>query len=353
MSRLIRSVLISSFLGCGCPRATRPDDGGLPPADLNDAGAGGFQLPLVLVGDVALPGGSTRFDYQDLDVAHGHLIIAHMNDASVVAVNLSDGSIAKVFPNVPTARGVAVASEIDRIFVTAAPNRLVIIDSATLTELQRVVTGSSPDGVAWDPLDQIVAVSDQGNGAVSLIANAGTGARRQVPLGTETGNVVFDAARGRFWITVVNPTPPDQLVEVDPVAGAVTARLDLGGCDGAHGLRLHPDGQSALVACENNATLARVALTGSHAVVTARVADAPDVLSIDPGLGWLYVASETDTLNVFDLNQPGLVSLGTQQPGAGAHTVAVDPATHRVFFPLVAGANGTPVLRVMRPTPRP
>jgi hypothetical protein len=28
----------------------------------------------------------------------------------------------------------------------------------------------------------------------------------------------------------------------------------------------------------------------------------------------------------------------------------VDPATHRVFFPLLAGSGGTPVLRIMKPT---
>ena len=36
-------------------------------------------------------------------------------------------------------------------------------------------------------------------------------------------------------------------------------------------------------------------------------------------------------------------------PGGNAHTVAVDPATHRVFFPLKTGPDGTPVLRNMRP----
>jgi hypothetical protein len=46
--------------------------------------------------------------------------------------------------------------------------------------------------------------------------NAGSGARTQVPLGTETGNVVYDLARGWFWITVVKASPPDQLVAVDP-----------------------------------------------------------------------------------------------------------------------------------------
>lgn len=37
-------------------------------------------------------------------------------------------------------------------------------------------------------------------------------------------------------------------------------------------------------------------------------------------------------------------------PGSASHTVAVDSASHRVFFPLSVGPNGVPVLRIMRPT---
>ena len=114
--------------------------------------------------------------------------------------------------------------------------------------------------------------------------------------------------------------------------------------------RLHPDGKSALIACEGNDVLARVALGGDHAVVRAKTGRGPDVLAIDPGLGWLYVAAESGDLTVFDLNQPGVVLLGHDHPGAYSHSVAVDPVTHRVFFPLLAGPRGTPVLRIMRPT---
>lgn len=49
--------------------------------------------PLELVSDVRLPGGETRFDYQDF--FGGHLVIAHMNDGSVVICNASDGSVIK------------------------------------------------------------------------------------------------------------------------------------------------------------------------------------------------------------------------------------------------------------------
>lgn len=304
-------------------------------------------LPLVLVADVALPGGATRFDYQELDPAHGQLIVAHMNDASVLVLRLSDGSVVKVLPDIPKPRGVAVGD--DRIFVTSSPSQLVIVDSRTLVEIARVVTGSGPDGVAYDPLDHVVAVSDQHDGAVSLLGDAGMGKRTQVSLGTETGNVVFDPSRRTFWAAVVTASPPDQLVAIDPGTRAVTARVDLPGCVGAHGVRIHPDGQSAFVACEGNDKLARVNLGGSHEVVTAATGKDPDVLSVDPAFGWLYVAAESGDLTVFDIFRPGLAVLDREHPGDHAHSVVVDPGTHRVFFPLMGGPSQKPVLRIMRP----
>lgn len=356
--RLLRShrpssvAVLALLFACHDPQASHSSTVAsvAPAAPVEPAGApGGPSLPLLLFADVDLPGNAVRFDYQDLDPAKQHLVIAHMNDSSVVVVNL-DGSVVKVIPDIPTARGVAVADDVGRIFVTSSPNQLVIVDNDTLAEVSRVQTGRSPDGVGWDPTHRIVGVSDQGDGAISLLADSGSGARTQLVLGSETGNVVFDPDRGIFWITVVVDAPPDQLVGVDPTAARVTEKIPLPGCQGAHGLRIHPDGKSAFIACEDNDQLLRVNLDGDHAVALGATGAAPDVLSIDAKLGWIYVAAESGDLTVFDLTQPGINLVGRDHPGSNAHSVAVDPATHRVFFPLVNGPKGTPALRIMQPS---
>ena len=56
-----------------------------------------------LVADVRLPGGATRFDYQEIDPAQAHLVVAHMNDASVLVLDLADGAVAKLLPGDPHA----------------------------------------------------------------------------------------------------------------------------------------------------------------------------------------------------------------------------------------------------------
>jgi hypothetical protein len=355
----ILAALLASF-GCQSDAAGtigRRDAGGAsnePDATKQGDGVGapgGAHLPLVLVADADLPGGATRFDYQDVDTALGHLVVTHMNDGSVLILDLKDGSVLKELKNIPVPRGVAVADDVGLIFVTSSPSSLVLIDNKTMTEKTRVGTGTSPDGVAWDSVDKIVGVSDQGDGAISLIPDAGSGTRQQVKLGNETGNSVFDPNRGWFWITVVPGAPPDQLVAIDPVAALIKKTIDMpSGCSGAHGLRLHPDGKSAFVTCEVSSQLFRADLDSSQVTGPAATGGIPDVMNIDTGLGWLYIASESGDLTVFDINEAGVALIGHDQPGSGSHSVAIDQATHRVFFPLMAGQSGAPVLRIMLPS---
>lgn len=304
--------------------------------------ASAAKLPLVRVADAKLPGGETRLDYQELDAPRGHLVVTHMNDNSVLVLSLSDAAVVKELPGIPRPRGVAIGD--DRIFVTSTGS-VVIIDAITLTEIARVKAGSTPDGIAIDAVDHIVGVSEQHDGAVAFLEKSGSGARTLLPLGKEVGNVVFDPTRKSFFAAVVNEAPPNQLVQLDPAAHRVTARIDLPGCERAHGVRIHPDGQSAFVACEDNDTIVRVTLDATHALTAAKTGKKPDVMSIDPGLGWIYVAAESGDLTVFDIHAPGLREVDREHPGDDSHSVVVDPATHRVFFPLLRG----PVMRIMRP----
>jgi DNA-binding beta-propeller fold protein YncE len=113
---------------------------------------------------------------------------------------------------------------------------------------------------------------------------------------------------------------------------------------------LHPSGQSAFVACEANQRLLQVDLETSQVLAVLPTGKGPDVLCIDPGLAWLYVAAESGDLSVFDLSRPVATLLGHDQPGAHSHSVAADATSHRVFFPLTSGPGARPALRIMRPT---
>lgn len=123
-----------------------------------------------------------------------------------------------------------------------------------------------------------------------------------------------------------------------------TRRLD-------HGFLIDEPGRLAFVSCEGDAKLLVIDLRTMRTIATHRVGDDPDVLAFDPGLGRLYVACESGVVSVFDARDGVLEAVGEYR-APHAHSVAVDPATHRVYLPL-ENVGGRPVLRIMRPVTEP
>jgi DNA-binding beta-propeller fold protein YncE len=82
----------------------------------------------------------------------------------------------------------------------------------------------------------------------------------------------------------------------------------------------------------------------------ASVGRSPDVLAFDPVRGRLYVAAESGEVAVFAERGRSLAKLGQAKVADEAHSVAVDPRTQLVYFPLESGSSGRPSLLIMRPS---
>jgi len=303
-------------------------------------------LPLRRVADVRLPGGPTRFDYQSVDAAAHLLYIAHLGDSTVLVVDLEKLRTVATIRDIADAHGVLAVPDLGRVFATATgTNEVVTIDATSDRIIARTPTGEFPDGLAYDPDDELVVVSNKQAGSETIIeARTGTSART-VQLGDEVGNVTYDPTAHLAWVAVGRP---DELVAFDPTTGEVTVRVRLRGCDGAHGVYLQPGAHTAFVACENNARVAVVDTAQRRVTARLRVGDGPDVLAFDPDLSRLYVAAESGTVTAI-ATRPKLRTLARAHVADDAHSVAVDPTTHRVYFPLQS-EDGHPVLRVMEPT---
>jgi hypothetical protein len=72
------------------------------------------------------------------------------------------------------------------------------------------------------------------------------------------------------------------------------------------------------------------------------------VLALDPGSQDLYVAGESGQVTAFKLGTGTVDKAAESFVAMNAHVVAVDPTTHRVYFPL-KDVNGKTVLRIMSP----
>ena len=301
---------------------------------------------LRLVAEMALPGPANRFDYQSIDEAARRLYISHMNAGRLVVVDLDSSKVVGEVPDVDRATGVWAVPAHHAIYVSAAGrHEVVAIDDRTLRITARVRDIRFPDGIAYAPTEHKVFVSDEAGGADVVIDARSNVKRSTIALGGEAGNTHYDSVSHCVLVAVQTT---NQLVAIDPATERIVQRYELPGFDHPHGFTLDEPGRLAFISNEGNGTLQVVDLRTMRVLATHRVGEGPDVLAWDAQWRLLYVASEGGVLSPFVADGPVLHPLPELRV-PHAHTVAVDPRTHRVYLPLES-VNGRPVLRILVPT---
>ncbi len=317
-----------------------------------------------VVADIPLGPGTSRIDYQSLDPAANRLYVAKMGAGTLLAFDIAQGRLAAERPGFPKATGVLAVPDLHRLFVsvpgaglaallgaagvTAGRGAVAVLDTADLHEIARLPGGAFPDGIAYDPGTRRIFVSDERGGALTVIDAVAARPLARIALDGEAGNVRHDPATGRIYVPVQTR---DVLAVVDPAALHVLARHALPGARHPHGLAIAPDGGIGYVACDGNDRLLTVDLAAGRVLDAKPLAHDPDVLAIDPSARRLYVAAESGRLSSFDITRPAApLVLGDVFAGPNAHSVAVDPATHRLYLPL-ADLDGRAVMRVLSPNP--
>lgn len=323
-------------------------------AVLFSACIGGAQTPatrpvLTTVADIPLPGAAVRFDYQSLDSANGRLYIAHMNDDHLVVFDLATRAVLANLGGFRRVHGVLAVPGANRVYASATgDHKLVAVDAHSLKIVGQAGPITYPDGIAYAPLQHKVFVSDEHGGVDAVVDGATNALIANIPLGGGAGNTVYDPTARRILVAVHRL---NQLVVIDPAKNSITARYDLPGIDDPHGIALDLEDSVAFVAGEGNHSLALIDLKTMRILGHPySVGDDPDVLVFDPVLKRLYVSAESGTVTVFQYRNRALTLLGALQM-PHAHTVAVDPRTHFVYFPL-EDLDGHPVLRIMQPETR-
>lgn len=304
-------------------------------------------LPLRVVADVPLTGGTSRFDYQSLDSSSGRLYIAHLGSDLITVFDLNKQTVIGDVKDLKRVHGVLAVPKLHRVYASATgTNELVVIDDQSLNVVARVPAGDYPDGIAYASKENKLYVSDL-HGKTDTVIDAKSNERLTIiPLGGGAGNSQYDATGDRIFVAVDGR---EELAEIDPNSDELIARYPLTGCKGAHGVLIDSERRMAFVACEENAKLVVIDLESKKATQILSVGADPDVLAFDSVFRRLYVSSESGVITILDERDRGLEKVAEGFFAPNAHSVAVDSSSHRVFFPL-QNLNGKPVLRIAVPT---
>ena len=301
--------------------------------------------PLRVLRDVALPGPANRFDYQSIDPARGRLYISHMNAGRVVVFDLDSSRVVAEVNGTSRVTGIWAVPAHSMVYASAAGDHdVAAIDEQTLKIVARVGGIRFPDGIAYAPAEHKVFVSDESGGS-DVVIDARTNKKvTTIGLGGEAGNTHYDSVSHCILVAVQTR---NQLIAIDPATDKIVVRYQLPGSDHPHGFAIDEPGRLAFVTSEGNGKLQVVDLRTMKVLSTHTVGDDPDVVAWDPAWRRLYVASESGVLSTFVADGAALRAV-QEIKAPHAHTVSVDPRTHRVYLPL-ENVDGHPVLRILTP----
>lgn len=298
--------------------------------------------------DVPLGGKADRFDYESVDTQRRLLFIAHLGSGIVTAFNLRTNRIAQQIPGLPGVHGVLAVPQLREVFATATDrNELDVISERTFQIIARAPAGVYPDEMAYDPRDRKLFISDEAGDTVTVVDTRTNRRIATVEMGGEVGNSQYDPVSK---LVLADVQTRDVIAAIDPRTDRIVHRYSLPpGCNDDHSLLLDVPALLAFVACDGNAKLLVLDMRTMHALSIHDTGDGPDVLAFDAGLQRLYVATESGVVSVFRLKRRAMQLLGRGYLAFEAHSVAVDPVTHVVYFPL-QDVGGIGVLRIMKPT---
>ncbi|UCG87829.1 MAG: beta-propeller fold lactonase family protein, partial [Gemmatimonadota bacterium] len=265
-------------------------------------------------------------DYQGIAVG-ARILVANATANELLILNSSSGSQVGSVAVGQGARGVAVHSGSNRVYVAGSSDNSVTV--VRDNQLEAVITSvGGPRGVAAHSSADLVFVANGVSNNVSVIDGAThsiVGA--PIPVGSSPWGVAVSEATDRLYVT----NSGDGTVSViDVMAKAGISTVGVGG--GPRGVAVNPVSNRIYVANYADNTVSVIEGANNAVLATVPVGASPTAIVVDTVANRIYVAHEVDDVRVIDGVTNGVV--GSIGPLGGAPSaIAWNGETHMLFVP--------------------
>lgn len=298
------------------------------------------------VSEFELPGPTgKRFDYLTIDPDDHYLISAHLGAGQTYVIDLRTDKVLATVADTPGAEGVEYVPELRKFYTSnAGDNTIGVVDMHEMKVVKKLRTERKPDGGAYAAPFHKLYVSDERGKAEAVVDVTKDEIVKTLHFDSETGMPQYDPVARKVY---VNLQDENVFAVIDPATDDVVGRYPVGRCKGNHGMTLDPEHHRAFLSCEENNLMTVFDLDKHESIAYLPMADGPDVIKFDPGLGRIYAACYSGAISVFHQDDPQHYrKLEDFKVQHAVHSLAVDPATHRVYTP-EQEENGKAVARMI------
>ena len=310
-------LAVCSLLACTAPSGhTRRDSA---PHLQNDSGYVQVQATTL--------GAPERWDYLQFDDAARRVYLAHGDRTDVV--DADSGRIVGHVGPLDGAHGTAIVTDLHRGFADSGLSAsLTVFDLDSLKTITRLPAGKDADAVAYDDFSRRVFVMNGDTGTISVFDAASLQPVATVTIGSK---LEFAASDGRGAL-FVNLAAEGAVARIDSRTATVTARWPVAGCVSPHGMAYDAATARIFTSCLNGQLKVLDAADGK-VVATLPIGTGSDSVAIDAKRRLVFSANGSGTISIIALRGADRFDLlPPLRTPAGARTMAVDPATGRIFL---------------------
>ena len=289
-------------------------------------------------GFVSLPQGTNRIILTVLDyltVNGTKLFVTDVSSGGVYRIELRDHTLPRAsdiseFESTPGVHGVVIDPVSHLALVTrSGSNTVDVFDPEAMKLIKRLPVADDPDGIFYDPFDKIAYAVNGDAEQATLIDPARQVVIGRIPLGGKPEFAVFDPQSNLMY---QNLKDTNTLIAVDIAKRSVAGRWPLHSCESPTGIAIDGVRRQLFIACGRNSTLAVFDIAKHHIVSSLPIGRGPDSVAFDPVLKRIYTTGLSGDLAVIQQDPSGgYRALDSIHLHFGAHTLAVDPATHRLY----------------------
>jgi YVTN family beta-propeller protein len=269
-------------------------------------------------------------DYMNVE---GHALYAGGTSAgSVIRVDLASPNLAvsEWLGGEGRVHGIAIAGSRDLAFATRSETNTVdVFSPTTLTRIGSIAVPDDPDAILYDPQHDLIYVANGDAGLATLIDPSTRTKVATIALGGKPEFAAFDPHSGLVYQNIESRS---EVVAVDLGKRRIVGRWSVKPCEGPTGLAIDAVHRRAFVVCGKSSQLVVFDLDRDRVVALLTIGRGPDAVAFDPGLNRIYATGLGGQVSVTaQLGADTYKTLDIVSTHFAAHTLAVDPRTHKVY----------------------